>query len=687
MIVLVGLACSIPLFGRLSDGSVAAGTQAEQVQGLINRYGPNSGTDIVVLDGAPVARPGLSQQVRSAEARMLATPGVRSVQSCYDAGADCPTSSPLRATGGTASLMIVSFAQNSTGSPTANALDAVSAAAHTIRAARVLVGGDDYFGLEATSLAESDLIRGELLGLLVAFVVLVALFGLRAALIPLLSGLATFAGAFALLLIFTYVTPVDAYGVNIVTMLGLGLSLDYALLLLVRYRQARRTGQEHEAAVGEAVAKAGNTVRFSGVTVVLCLSVLVVFKDTPFTSIGLGGVAATVAAMAAALALVPALLRSWGTRMPLPRRSDPGEGFARLARRVQRRPGVTILLAVGALVFLASPALNTHLVEVGVDSLPSSAEARVALEVLDAHFPQYGIAQVDVVASVTPHSSNADRLVGRVEHLSGVRSVSQTPLGARTLLTTEVGGASNGPQAVRVVQDIRSLHTGYGILVGGAAAFQLDHEHQLAGRLALAIGLLVIVTALLIALLTGSWALALAAPLLAALSQGAMLGALVWAFQDGHLRHILPTASTGSIIIYVPIVAFALAYALSLDYLVFLFSRMREASQHGTDLNEAMAESLKHTGQVVTAAAGLIALVFLGFATGSLLLVQQLGFALVVAVVLDATLVRCVLLPAVVAVVASRAAPGRSKVGPDSGPGVGLSQRRTPKDPDNRTLV
>lgn len=301
-------------------------------------------------------------------------------------------------------------------------------------------------------------------------------------------------------------------------------------------------------------------------------------------------------------------------------------------------------------------------------------ERAVERQVLDAQFPQYGLTKVDVVASATPDSSNADRLVGRVEHLPDVRGVTQTPLGARTLLTTDVSGASNGPQAIGVVQDIRSLHMGYGVLVGGAGAFQLDHQHQLAGRLAPAIGLLAIVTAVMIALLTGSWALALAAPLLAALSQGAMLGALVWAFQQGHLRHILPMASTGDIIIYVPIVAFALAYALSLDYLVILLSRMREATRRGVDLNEAMTDSLTHTGQVVTAAAGLIALVFLGFATGSLLLVQQLGFALVVAVLLDATLVRCVLLPAVVALVAGRAVPGRSRRVPVAGSPLSTSR-------------
>jgi RND superfamily putative drug exporter len=164
--------------------------------------------------------------------------------------------------------------------------------------------------------------------------------------------------------------------------------------------------------------------------------------------------------------------------------------------------------------------------------------------------------------------------------------------------------------------------------------------------------LLAAITVVLIGLLTRSLALALLAPLLAALSEAAMLGALVWGYQHGHLQGVLPMTSTGSVVIYVPIVAAAIAYALSLDYLVFVLARFQEARRAGRSLDEAMKEGLSRTGPVITTAAGLMTLVFAGFATGSLLLVQQLGFALAAAIVLDATLVRCLLLPAVVSLLA-----------------------------------
>jgi RND superfamily putative drug exporter len=649
-VVVVGLVAVIPLFGRLSNGSVAAGTPSANVQTLLDRYGPNSGEDFVVLEG-PVDRPGLAGEVHRAVARMEHTQGVATVQSCFDAAGNCLSSSPLRAKGGDASLIVVTFARAASGSPSTSTLDAVQSAGHRITDARVLVGGNDYFGLAATSLAESDLLRGELLGLAAALVVLTALFGFRGAMIPLLAGFATFAGAFVLLLPLTALTAVDAYGVNIVTMLGLGLSLDYGLLLLARYRQARAGGRSHAEALAESKNRAGRTVTWSGLTVIACLATLLVFGDTPFTSIALGGICATLTAIAVSRTLVPALLGSWGQRLRPLRRSTAEHGFARLADGVRRRPWTTAGLSLFALLMVAAPAFGTHLSELGTDSLPSTSQPRQALAVLDAHFG-LGTAAVDVVAPLEPASASAHSLARTIERVPGVKSVTTSRLGYQTLLVANVTGDGNGPGAVHVVEELRALQLPYHLLVGGEAAFQLDHEHALGRRLPLALLLLAAVTVVLIGLLTRSLALALLAPLLAALSEAAMLGALVWGYQHGHLQGVLPITSTGSLVVYVPIVAVAIAYALSLDYLVFVLARVQEARRDGRSLDEAMKEGLSRTGPVITTAAGLMTLVFAGFATGSLLLVQQLGFALAAAIVLDATLVRCLLLPAVVSLLA-----------------------------------
>ena len=649
-LVVVGLVAVVPLFGRLSNGSVAGGTPSSQVQNLLDRYGPNSGQDFIVLEG-PVDRPGLAGEVHTAVARIEHTRGVATVRSCFDAGGNCLSSSPLRAKGGDASLIVVTFARAASGSPSISVLDTVQSAAHRITDARVLVGGNDYFGLAATSLAESDLLRGELLGLGAAFVVLTALFGLRGGMIPLLAGFATFAGAFVLLLPLTALTAVDAYGVNIVTMLGLGLSLDYGLLLLARYRQARADGRSHAEALAESKSRASRTVTWSGLTVVACLSTLLVFGDTPFTSIALGGICATLTAVAVSRTLVPALLGSWGQRLRPLRRSTAEHGFARLADRVRRRPWTTVGLSLFALLVVAAPALGTHLSELGTDSLPSTSQPRQVLAVLDTHFG-LGTATVDAVAPLKPASASAYSLARNIEALPGVQSVSTSRLGDRTLVVANVNGDGNGPGALNVVEELRALKLPYHLLVGGEAAFQLDHEHALGQRLPLALLLLVAVTVVLIGLLTRSVALALLAPLLAALSEAAMLGALVWGYQHGHLQGVLPMTSTGSLVVYVPIVAVAIAYALSLDYLVFVLARVQEARRAGRSLDEAMKEGLSRTGPVITTAAGLMTLVFFGFTTGSLLLVQQLGFALAAAILLDATLVRCFLLPAVVSLVA-----------------------------------
>ena len=649
-LILVGLVAVVPLFSRLSDGSVGTGTPAAKVQALLDRYGPNSGEDFVVLEG-PAGRPGLASEVHTAVARMEHTPGVATVQSCFDAAGNCPSSSPLRAKGGDASLIVVAFARAASGSPSTSALDAVQSAAHRITDARVLVGGNDYFGLTATSLAESDLLRGELLGLSAALVVLTALFGLWGAMIPLLAALATFAGAFVLLLALTALTAVDAYAVNIVTMLGLGLSLDYGLLLLARYRQARAGGRSHAEALAESQQRAGRTVTWSGLTVIACLSTLLAFGDTPFSSIALGGMCATLVAIAVSRTLVPALIGSCGERLRPLRRSTAEHGFARLADGIRRRPWTTVGLSLAVLLVLAIPAFGTHLSELGTNSLPVASQPRQALAVLDADF---GIdtATVDVVAPVASDSAAARSLARSIEGIRGVESVHTAPLGSQTLVVANVTGDGNGPAALRVVGEVRALELPYHVLVGGEAAFQLDHQHALGQRLPLALLLLGIVTMLLIGLITRSLVLALLAPLLAALSEAAMLGALVWGYQHGHLRGVLPMTSTGSLVIYVPIVAVAMAYALSLDYLVFVLARVQEARRAGHTLDQAMKEGLTKTGPVITTAAGLMTLVFVGFATGSLLLVQQLGFALAAAVVLDATLVRCLLLPALVSLLA-----------------------------------
>ena len=649
-VFVVGLVAVIPLFGRLSNGSVAAGTQSAKVQALLDRYGPNSGEDFVVLEG-PVDRPGLAGEVHTAVTRVEHTRGVATVESCYDAADDCPASSSLRAKGGNASLIVVTFTRTPSGNPSTSALAAVQVAAHHITAARVLVGGADYFGLAATSLAESDLLRGELLGLAAALVILTALYGLRGAMIPLLGGLATFAGAFVLLLPLTAVTAVDAYGVNIVTMLGLGLSLDYGLLLLARYRQARADGRSHAEALAESKQRAGRTVMWSGLTVIACLATLLVFGDTPFTSIALGGICATLAAMAVARTLVGALLGSWGQHLRPLRRSTAEHGFARLADGVRRRPWTTAGVSLFALIMVAIPVFGIHLSELGTDSLPSTSQPRQALALLDAHFG-LGTAAVDIVAPAEPASASAHSLARTIESVPGVQSVSASRLGDQTLVVANVTGDGNGPDALHVVDEVRALRLPYHLLVGGEAAFQLDHEQALGQHLPLALFLLAAITVVLIGLLTRSLALALLAPLLAALSEAAMLGALVWGYQHGHLQGVLPMTSTGSVVIYVPIVAAAIAYALSLDYLVFVLARFQEARRAGRSLDEAMKEGLSRTGPVITTAAGLMTMVFAGFATGSLLLVQQLGFALAAAIVLDATLVRCLLLPAAVSLLA-----------------------------------
>jgi RND superfamily putative drug exporter len=537
------------------------------------------------------------------------------------------------------------------------------------------VGGGTLLFNAITGQVEKDLVRGELIALPVSLLVMVLVFGgFLAAGMPIGGAIASIGGALATLLGFSYLINLDASVVNVVTVLGLGLCIDYGLLIVSRYREelrrrlstisTRSTKAARTEALASTMATAGRTVLFSGVTVAISLSGLLLFQARILRAVGAAGVSVVVVALLVALTLVPALLALAGARMIRPgllsripgirrmtnRLGDvaPDEGFfSRLARRTQRRPWLVVCGVLVILGILAAPALRMELRSSGAALLPPSAPDRQFFDTLAEQYPASGIPTIQVVGRAT--AAEMAPLAESVRGMDGVELVPPPrPVGEQHAVVSVfmTDPDPGGPQAKAVVAQIRADRPDYPIWVTGQTASLIDFTDALAAQAPAAIAVVILATFVLLFLLTGSILVPIKALLINVVSLGAALGVLVWVFQDGHGESLLGFKSTGGIETIIPILVVALGFGLSMDYEVFLLSRIKEFRDKGMSNNEAVVVGLQRSGRIITSAALIVVLVFSGFVAGELLVIKQTGVALAVAVAVDATLVRCLLVPA-----------------------------------------
>ncbi|MGY1770849.1 MMPL family transporter [Blastococcus sp. SYSU D00813] len=644
--VLVGGVLSAPaLFGRLSGevGDVD-GSEASRASELLRAAAPSGDTIAAVLDGRPAGE--LRPEVDRLAAELTALPGVASVVTPWSGG-----DAGLVATDGRAVAVAVTFEPTPAGDA---AVDDAAALLRDAEAPRTVVGGGPLQDDEMDEQAASDLARAEMISMPVALALMVVLFGgVVAAGIPVVVALAGVAATLGALLLATAVADVSVYAVNVVTMLGLGLAVDYGLLLVSRFREEKATADDGTA-LRRTFATAGRTVTFSGLTVAAALSGLLVFPDDFLRSMGLAGLAVVLLDLVAALTLVPALLGAWGRRIrPAPARATGG-GFARLARRVRRRPVLVVVAVGGVLVLAATPFLGVRFADPDARSLPEASASRQLAELAEERFPV--AADVDPVTVVVPSSLTAGEtaaLADRLAGLDGVREVSVRPdTWGLTVLDVVPEGDAQGPVAMRLVDDVRALGTG--ALVTGDAAALADYQDALRERLPWMLAVIAIATTVLLFLFTGSLVVPLKALALGALSLGASFGALVWVFQDGHLGALVGTEALGSLSITTPVIVLAIAFGLSMDYEVFLLGRIAEEHRRTGDSDLSVERGLQQTGRIVTAAAALIIVVFAGFVAGGFSPIKQIGLGLALAVLVDATLVRMLLLPAVMTLMGRR---------------------------------
>jgi RND superfamily putative drug exporter len=644
-IVGVGFGVGTGVFGRLvSDVGTVPGSESHRAASRLEKAAPRPETLTAVIAGRP--DPALRQSVASAIGRVRAVPGVSGV------------SQPLlSSTTHDALLVEVTLA------PGDGQEDAAQAAAGRLRGiedAKVSVAGGPLSDTEFDDQAQKDVARAEMLSMPVVLVLLLVVFGgLLAAGLPLLIAVVGVGGTFGVLFSFSTVTDVSVYAIQVTTMLAVGLAVDYALLVVNRFREERRTTPDVRTAVARTTATAGRTVMFSGLTVAVALAGLTVFPDPFLRSMGLAGAAVVLVDMAAALTLLPALLGRFGHRISPAKPSRAGGGrFAQVARAVQRRPMLTLVVTVGVMLTLAAPVLGLRISQGDPRMLPASTSSRQMWDALGTHFPDRAqwASDIQVIADAPAGDPGLTRLRQAVAAVPGIRGVTVEPVGSglTVLHATPPSGTGEDATARDAVTRIRQLPAPFPVEVTGDTAEMVDYRAMLTSRLPWAVAVVVLGTLLLLFAFTGSVLLPVKAMLTNLLSIGAALGIVVWVFQDGHLAGLLGTEKMGYVHLTVPVLVGAIAFGLSVDYEVFLLSRIRERWLAGSGPRESVAEGLQRTGRIVTAAALLIAIVFAGFISGGFVPIKSIGLGLVLAVTLDATVVRMLTVPATMTLLGRR---------------------------------
>ncbi|MER6496410.1 MULTISPECIES: MMPL family transporter [Streptomyces] len=718
--LLLGFGLGTGVFADLSDDVPdVPGTESDLADDHLSGIDPTGESVTAVVAGEAVSDAALRAQVERTVAEVRRIAGVSDVPDPY-------TTPGLTARDGQALVIPVTFEGGLSDEAEEEATDRAVETIKRIDAPDVHVSGGELLGRQLGELAQQDVKKAELISLPVVLALLLVVFGgLRAAALPLVVAVSGIAGAFLGLFVFSRVTDISVYAIQVTTMLGLGLAVDYALLTLVRFREERRYTDDVVEAVHRTVASAGRTVLFSGLTVAVSLTGLLVFPSVFLRSIGLAVAAVVVVDMLAAVTLLPALLTRFGGRIrPSKTRSEDEEGrvFARLARFAQRRRTAVLVTVVPVLLLLALPVTGLRIAIGDARQLPAATEARQLYDTVDAHFPKgTGVSPVVVVLGPGTTPATADRIRALVAHAE-----SRDLPGGTTVVELMPPGSVDGGAATGLVERVREIRGDEPVQVTGVAARLVDFRAMLAERapwaaLTVLAGIFVLLFAF-----TGSVLLPLRTVATTLLSLGAALGVVVWVFQDGHGAGLLGGEGLGALSLTVPPLVVSIAFGLAMDYEIFILARMRESlsadrrrplagrasrrpvhaiarhrdtldggpavrtdsstgeeprersghaagvpagrreagrgvptgstvRRHTGDEREAVVTGLRRSGRVVTCAALLLAVVFGAFMTGGFSPILQIGLGLTLAVLIDATVVRMLLVPATMALLGRRA--------------------------------
>jgi uncharacterized membrane protein YdfJ with MMPL/SSD domain len=634
---------------------------ASQSAQATNRYQAATGRQIdpgivALVTTSGVHSAAAKRRVQSVEAQLRSSPDVTAVASYYDHDDPAMVSRDGRST------YVVAYFRPKSDLTIQN--DAKRIESQFAGQSDVQLGGGAIANAQVNTQVGNDLARAELFAFPIIFLLSLLFFrSVVASLLPPLLGILAILLTFFALRILSSFTDLSVFALNIVTGLGLGLAIDYSLFTVSRYREeAARTGFGVNA-LRRTLATSGRTIAFSSLTVAAALASLMVFPQNFLFSMGLAGAVVALVAGGLALVVLPAMLALLGPRVNalapkwLQRAADedarPSEaGFwYRLSRFVIARPGRVALVTVAALVALGVPFASIRFLPANASELPTSASAYRVDAALRNDFPPGRTAPLEVVVAAPARSRQVSDLAARIRSLPNVSSVAPAQPAGRQLSLIQVPPATPpySTASRQLVHDVRNLRAPVYVGVAGDTAGYVDLEQSLGAHLPLVLALVIASTVVVLFLMTGSLVLGVKAVVMNALSLSAVFGILVVIFQHGNLEGLLAYRGTGALDATQPILLFAIAFGLATDYGVFLLSRIKEAHDGGEPDNRAVAIGLERTGRIVTAAALLFSVAIGAFVTSNLIFIKELGFGIALAVLIDAFIIRGLLVPSLMA--------------------------------------
>ena len=679
MIVVVAFAVTAAFVGdalsgdeeitRATESSRANVLKRDRLAGATGPTGRGVTEVVVVRSGtATVDQPRFERrvQVLAAKLRGAGAPGVTTF---YETGDDRLVSQDRDAT-----ALLVALGRDGEDRVDV-ALDAVSSTAGGGFSA--IMTGEFTRDADFSTLSEEDLLHGELgFGLPAALIVLLVVFGsVVAGVIPIVVAMVAIAVAIALLALVGQAFPMSVFATNMLTGMGLALGIDYSLFVLSRYREERYRGTDESGAMAVVGRTACRAVLFSGIAFTLAMIGLLLVPSTIMRSLAAGAIAAAVVSVAVALTLLPALIAVLGDRvdalrLPLFGRSATRVAspfWSRVVRRVTARPLPGLLLATAVLIALALPVLSLRSGEAGVSTLPDRSASKQGYLALADEFPGETTDPVEVVVDGDVGSpavrSGIRQLRERLAAESSFGRVEQETNGRADLavLTVPIRGDAVGERAVDAVRELRrelipSAFAGSAaaVLVTGTTAESIDESDTMTDWLPFVLTFVLGLTCVLLTVAFRSVVVAVKAIAVNLLSVGAAYGLLVLVFQEGVGNELFGFPTVATIESWVPLFLFAVLFGLSMDYHVFLLTRIRERFLQTGDNTDAITSGVGSTGRIITGAALIIIAVFSGFARGDLVMFQQMGFGVAVALLLDATLVRLVVVPAAMQLLGER---------------------------------
>jgi RND superfamily putative drug exporter len=645
-------------FSKLDSGGYSdlSSDSAKAATYLTEKFGVVEPVAVLVIDSGnkPVDDPEISQAAIALEKKIAQVPGISRTLSFWSTGG----AQGMKATDGKAAFLFAYANLKGTdfdklgniGAQIQEEFDGPSGAL------TVYASGSGVITHAINHKIEKDLLLAESIAIPLTFLLLAFVFGaLVASAMPLVVGVSAILGAFFIIYLITLFTNVSIFALNLITGLGLGLGIDYALLMVNRFREELHAGKSVEESIITTVNSAGKTVFYSGLTVLVTLSALIFFPLDFLKSFGYAGVSVVSLAVLGALIPLPAIMALLGHRIDkgVVRKSGitPKEDgrWAHTARNVMRRPVPVVIGSLLVLGIFAAPISNIAFAQVDSRVLPKSDPAAIGAAKILERFNGFEGSPVEVVIpNGVGRETQVDKYLAEVAKVDGIARISPIETyGSDLRIQVIPSKASRSLAAEQIIHDIRDIPSPTGTLIGGAAADFTDSQDGIARTLPWALGWIAFWVMILIFVFTGSIILPIKAVLLNALSLLATLGAITWIFIDGHLKWLVGdftvtgTLDTGSVILVAVVV-----FGLSMDYEIFLLSRIREEHMAGKSNIESVAVGLQRSARIITAAALLLAVVFASFMISGVTSIKMLGFGVALAVILDATLVRALLVPA-----------------------------------------